>query len=93
MSKNAGYPHDYIQPNRLKFAEDPFGYSLFAWHKWGIAREISGFSVELDSPSSDELKSPVLWLTHAHALQNAAEIVLRGEPGFDTMPDLLRGCL
>jgi len=92
MSKKVGYPQEYIEPNRSKFAEDPFGYSLFAWHKWGLAREFSGFSVDLDaSPSSDELKSPVLWLTHAHALSKAAEIVLRAEPAFDTMPNLLKG--
>jgi hypothetical protein len=85
-------PGEFIQPNRTKFAEDPFGYSAFAWHKWGFAREISGFPVDLDaSPTTDELKSPVLWLTHAHAMSKAAETVLRAQPAFDTMPDLLKG--
>ena len=85
-------PSEFIKPNRTKFAEDPFSYSLFAWHKWGFAREISGFPVDLEtSPTSEELKSPVLWLTHAHAMTKAAETVLRTEPTFDTMPDLLKG--
>ena len=86
------YPEKYIHPNRSKFAEDPFGYSVFAWHRWGLAQEISGFPVALEaSPTSDELKSPVLWLTHAYAMSTAAETVLRTEPTFETMPDLLRG--
>jgi hypothetical protein len=84
--------HELILPNRSKFAEDPFGYSAFALHRWELARAISGFPVDLEAaPDSDEFKSPVLWLAHAHAMSEAAKIVLSAEPTFDTMPDLLKG--
>lgn len=83
---------EYLMPNRQGFAADPFGYSALAWHRWGLARELSGFPVDLESPAtSDELKSPVLWLAHAHALSEAAVAVVESEPPFDSMPNLLKG--
>lgn len=83
---------DFLLPNRRKFAEDPFGYSMSAWHKWGLGRDISGFPIDLEAfPDSNELKSPVLWLTHAHAMSEAAQVVIRSEPGFADMPDLFKG--
>ena len=86
------YPDEFIQPNRTKFAEDPFSYSIFARHKWGLAQETAGFPADLEAPpTNDELKSPVLWLTHARAMSLAAVTVLRTEPAFDAMPDLLKG--
>lgn len=79
-------------PNRRGFEVDPFGYSALAWHRWGLAREISGFPVDLEKPpTSVDLKSPILWLTHAHALAEAAVSVLRSEPEFEAMPDLVKG--
>lgn len=81
----------FLRPNRKKFAADPFGYSLSAWHLWGLAQELSGFPVDLEAgPAADDLKSPVLWLTHAHAMSEAATAVLTTEPDFDTMPDLVK---
>jgi len=83
---------DFLLPSRKKFAEDPFGYSLSAWHKWGLLREASGFPVDLEAfPDSEELKSPVLWLTHAHAISEAAQVVIRSEPRFSAMPDVFKG--
>lgn len=41
-------------------------------------------------PSGGDLKSPVLWMTQAQALAEAAEAVLRKEPTFDEMPLMLR---
>lgn len=82
----------HLKPNRAKFDEDPFGYSALAWHKWALAQELSGFCVDLDRPpSSEDLKSPVLWLTHAHAMSEAAVNVLKNEPTLGQMPDLLKG--
>ncbi len=82
----------FLKPNRDSFGRDPFGYSALAWHTWGMAQEYSGFSVDLDRmPSSDELKSPVLWLTHAHAMSEAGVHVIRNEPGMNQIPDLLKG--
>lgn len=83
---------DYLLPNRERFAEDPFGYSALAWHRWGLFREISGFPVDLEKPpSSDDLKSPILWLAHAHALSEAAVALIRTEPEFTSMPEFARG--
>jgi hypothetical protein len=82
----------HLKPNRAKFGEDPFGYSALAWHRWALAQEISGFPVDLEHPpSSEDLKSPVLWLTHARAMSEAGVNVLKSEPTLDQMPDLLKG--
>ena len=83
---------DHLKPNRKKFEEDPFGYSALAWHQWAVVQEVSGFPVDLENgPSSEDLKSPVLWLMQAHAMSEAGLGVLKSEPTFDQMPELLRG--
>jgi len=83
---------DYLLPNRERFAADPFGYSALAWHRWGLAREVSGFPIDLKKPpTSDDLKSPILWLAHAHALSEAAVALIRSEPEFESMPELVKG--
>lgn len=83
---------DHLNPNRKKFDEDPFGYSALAWYKWALAQEVSGFPVDLaNGPNSEDLKSPVLWLTQAHVMSEAGIRVLRSEPTLDHMPELLRG--
>jgi hypothetical protein len=69
-----------VQPNRKGFESDPFGYSALAHHKWGMAQTISGFEVDITRPATtEELKDPLLWLSHAHALSEAAAIVIRSE--------------
>jgi hypothetical protein len=81
-----------IKPDRNKFGQDPFGYSALAWHKWGLIQEISGFHVDLDHPPrSEDLKSPVLWLSQARAMSEAGVSVLMNEPKFDQMPELVKG--
>ncbi|EBX2983857.1 hypothetical protein DRM22_23345 [Salmonella enterica subsp. enterica serovar Glostrup] len=81
-----------LKPNRLNFGKDPFGYSALARHRLGIASTISGFPVDITKPATDnELKNPVLWLTQAHALSEAATAVLKKEQTFETMPPLIRG--
>jgi hypothetical protein len=83
-------PH--ISPNRDQFAADPFGYSALAWHRWVIAQEIAGFPGDpTKAPTSDDLKSPVLWLSQAHALSEAAATVIRNTPNLEHMPELTRG--
>jgi hypothetical protein len=85
-------PQDHIGPREDRFGSDPFGYSALAWHKWGMAQTLAGYSVDLEKgPSSDDLKSPVLWLTHAHAMSKAARAVLQGAPNFESMPEDVRG--
>jgi len=76
-----------LEPDRAKFAADPFGYSALAWHKWGTARTVAGYSVDPKAyPASADLKSPILWLTQAHALSEAAKAVFDRQPGWETMP-------
>lgn len=77
----------YLKPNRDAFASDPLGYSALAWHKWGMAQTMAGFLVDITRPpTSEDLKSPVLWLSQAHALSQAAVILLRSEPDLKIMP-------
>lgn len=81
-----------IKPDRNKFGQDPFGYSALAWHKWGLIQEMAGFHVALEQPpKSDDLKSPVLWLSHARAMSEAGLAVLMNEPKLDQMPELMKG--
>lgn len=82
----------YIKQNRTKFKEDPFGYSASAWLKWAVIQNVHGFPVDPERPpSSEDLKSPVLWLSHARAMSEAGVVVLKSEPTLDQMPDLLKG--
>jgi hypothetical protein len=76
-----------LEPDRKAFGADPFGYSALAWHKWGATQAAAGFAVDpKDFPSSADLKSPILWLAHAHALTEAAAAVLKCEPAWHAMP-------
>ena len=85
-------PKDMVSSDNEGFGKDPFGYSLLAWHKWTVAQGLAGAPIELDrGPSSNDLKSPVLWLSHAHAMSEAARIVLSGRPNLDSMPFDIRG--
>lgn len=73
-----------VAPNSDGFESDPIGYSALAWHKWGMAQTMAGFPVDISQPpTAADLKSPVLWLTQAHALSEAAVNVLRGQPNLD----------
>ena len=85
-------PQDHIRPSKDGFGSDPLGYSALAWHKWGMAQTLAGYPVDLQKgPSSDDLKSPVLWLSHAHAMSEAARVVLQGDPNLEPMPENIRG--
>lgn len=80
-----------LSPDRNGFAADPFGYSALAWHRWGAAQLLAGFAPDpKDFPTSSDLKTPVLWLAHAHALSEAAVAVLRKEPSWESMPPSIR---
>lgn len=79
-------------PNRKDFDSDPFGYGASAWLKWGLAQTYAGFEVDISKPpSASDLKSPVLWLCHAHAMSECARIVLRNEPNLDHLPIYTKG--
>lgn len=82
----------HLLPSRDGFASDPFGYAALAWHRWALAQAITGFPADPERPpTAQDLKSPVLWLSQAHALSEAATIVLRSQPNLDHMPVLTRG--
>lgn len=81
-----------ISPNPEAFGNDPFGYSAQAWHKWGMAQAMAGFPVDISKPpTAADLKSPVLWMTQAHALSEAAISVLKREPDLEHMTIYTKG--
>ncbi|MBP7780221.1 MAG: hypothetical protein KA045_01635 [Burkholderiaceae bacterium] len=83
---------EYLAPSRAAFEADPFGYAGLAWTRWAIAQNVAGFDVNPeDPPTGADLKSPVLWLLHAHALSEAASIVVRGEPELGHLPIFTKG--
>lgn len=85
-------PEAFVQPDRAAFGADPFGYSALAWHKWAMAQTVAGFPVDPSvSPTSADLKSPVLWLAQAHALSEAARVILENSPTWEQMPYSVRG--
>lgn len=82
----------YLKPDRAGFASDPFGYSALAWHKLGMAQTIAGFPTDITKPpTSRDLKSPLLWLSQAHAMSEAAIATLNREPDLSNIPTILRG--
>ncbi|KLF89808.1 hypothetical protein [Enterobacter asburiae] len=73
------------------FSKDPFGYSALAWHKWGVLAAMNGTYVDItSSPTAKDLKNPILWLSHAHALSEAAICMVNQSPDFETMPSGIR---
>lgn len=81
-----------IDPSPHAFEADPFGYAALAWPRWVLAQEMAGFPGDPSkAPTSEDLKSPILWLSQAHALSEAAVVVLRGTPDLDRLPVLSRG--
>ena len=76
-----------LKPDRKQFGSDPFGYSALAWHRWGTVQTIAGFPTEPKlAATSAELKNPILWLTQATALSEAAVVLLAKEPSWEHMP-------
>lgn len=81
-----------VGPDARGFEVDPIGYSALAWHKWGLAQTMAGFPVDISKPpTAIDLKSPILWLTQAHALSEAAVNVLRSEPNLDHLTVYTKG--
>lgn len=85
-------PQELVGPSKDGFERDPFGYGALAWHKWAMAQNLAGYFVDLEAgPVEEDLKSPVLWLSHAHAMSEAARVLLQGTPNLEAMPDSVRG--
>lgn len=80
-----------LQPNPNGFASDPFGYSALAWHKWALLAIANGFQIDISKPPTvADLKNPVLWLSHANALTQAAVCLVKAPPNFESFPSELR---
>ena len=74
-----------------RFEADPFGYSALAWHKWGMLLTVNGFDTDIAKPpTAQDLKNPVLWLTHANALSEAAACLVKNDPALTNCPKDLR---
>jgi hypothetical protein len=57
-----------------------------------LAQTIAGFPKDISKPpKNDDLKSPVLWLTQAHAIAEAARILVQNEPELDHLPVFVKG--
>ncbi len=85
-------PLNMLLPSKDGFEKDPLGYGALGWHKWAMAQTVAGFNVDLEAgPTSEDLKSPVLWLSHAHAMAEAARVLIQGNPNLDSMPPNIRG--
>lgn len=80
-----------LKPNRKEFEADPLGYGAIAWQKWELAKFVAtGMNAGPRDPSGTDLKEPLLWLTQAHALSEAARTVLSHTPNWESMPVLVR---
>lgn len=81
-------------PDSSGFEFDPLGYSALAWHKWGILATMNGCPVDISKePTAEDLKNPVLWLSHANALSEAAICLIKNVPPFSSLsPDIRTIC-
>lgn len=81
-----------LPPGRETFAQDPFGYSAIGAMKWESACLYAGAPIDPSTTSlTDQLKNPVLWMTQARAMSQAAEAVLLKQQDFVEMPLPVRG--
>lgn len=76
---------------RQDFAKDPFGYSALGPMKWEHACMAAGVTPPTSAMSPNEVfKNPILWMTQAQAMSDAAFAVLTAEQKFQTMPAPVR---
>ncbi|KVK97022.1 MULTISPECIES: hypothetical protein [Burkholderia] len=79
-------------PNREMFGQDPGGYSRSGWDRWAMLAAANGANIDPSkSPTSDDLKNPILWLSQAEAMAQAAIVLVKQEPAFENLPVELRG--
>lgn len=81
----------FFLPDPKGFSVDPFGYSALAWHKWGMLATANGFVIDIEKPPTvEDLKNPVLWLSHANALSEAAVNLVKNQPSLGSFPPEMR---
>ncbi|MDD4888214.1 MAG: hypothetical protein PHO64_15090 [Thiomonas sp.] len=51
----------------------------------------TGVCESRSTPSANDLKNPLLWLTQAHALSEAARAIFDNQPQWETMPPWVHG--
>ena len=83
---------NFLAIDRDGFARDPFGYSANAYIKWNMLKAMhKGGEFDPFMPvQGDELKNPVLWLSQAEALTQAALAIFKTTPTFNAMPIQIR---
>ncbi len=83
---------DPLVPDRQMFAQDPFGYSSSAWQRWAMIGAALGKDVDPTStPKAEDLKNPILWLSQAEAMSQAAKTLIEAQPSFENMPVPIQG--
>ncbi len=80
-----------LPAGRETFAQDPFGHSALGAMKWESACLYAGAPTPSVTSLADQLKNPVLWMTQAHAMSQAAQAVLLKQQDFAEMPLPVRG--
>lgn len=79
-------------PDRKQFIQDPAGYSRSAWMRWAMIASMNGAETDpFKQPTSEDLKHPLLWLTHAEAMSQAALVLIEAEPSFSNVPLEMQG--
>ena len=79
---------DNLEINRDFFEKDPFGYSLLGSYKFILSQSNIDAEEVINQPesTSQSLKSPILWMSQAYALSEAAKSTLEKQPDFKSMP-------
>lgn len=76
-----------LPTGRENFAQDPFAHSALGAMKWETASLYAGYPIDPSVTTlSEQLKNPVLWMTQAHAMSEAASAVLLKGQSFAEMP-------
>jgi hypothetical protein len=60
--------------------------------RWAMLAAARGANIDPSHPpTSENLKSPILWLAQAEAMTQAATVLVKYEPAFENMPVEIRG--
>ncbi|MEI4931489.1 hypothetical protein [Aeromonas caviae] len=82
-----------LEADRNKFKKDPLSYSAQGFLQWRMIESMvtnSDFD-PYTPPTNEILKNPILWISQAEALTQAAVTIIKSEPKFENMPIHFRG--
>ncbi|MFQ2771272.1 hypothetical protein ACK3Y4_11120, partial [Aeromonas caviae] len=77
-----------LEADRNKFKKDPLSYSAQGFLQWRMIESMvtnSDFD-PYTPPTNEILKNPILWISQAEALTQAAVTIIKSEPKFENMP-------